>query len=176
MTIYFLRHASAGERKPDPEKDDRRALDKDGIQQCTSVGRTLAAMDIHVDVIVTSPLKRAMQTASLVANEIAYEGKLEVDNGLRPEATYAGFRELLQRFAEQEAIMVVGHNPNLSAFLGRVISRGTQPADIDLKKGGIAKVDFAQRTGTLEWYLTPKIVRSVYSAATESSRPKTSRK
>src|SRR5437763_46797 len=116
MIVYFLRHASAGSHKADPKKDEKRALDENGIQQCGLMGRTLAALDIHVDVTITSPLKRAAQTAALVANEIGYEGKLVLDSGLRPESSFDEFRKLLDRFADREAIMVVGHNPNLSEF------------------------------------------------------------
>ena len=97
-------------------------LDKDGIEQCGYMGRALAALDVQVDVMISSPLKRCTQTASLVGNEIGYEGKLQLRTRLRPEATFADFRKMLEKYASQESIMVVGHNPNLSQFLGTVIS------------------------------------------------------
>src|SRR5216683_206189 len=122
MIIYFLRHASAGEHLANPKKDEKRALDKEGIEQCGYVGRALVALEVQVDVIVSSPLKRATQTASLVGNELGYEGKLQIDTGLRPGAGIADFRKLLEKYARQEAVMVVGHNPNLSQFLGMMIS------------------------------------------------------
>jgi len=71
--------------------------------------------------------------------------------------------------------MVVGHNPNLSEFLGRVISGNGCEAEVDLKKGGLARVEMGRSSGTLQWYLTPRLVREIYVAA-ESSRPKSSRK
>src|SRR5271170_2617469 len=122
MVIYFLRHANAGERLSNPKKDEQRALDKAGIDQCGYVGRALAAMDVHVDMIISSPLKRAAQTASLVGNELSYEGKLQFEDGLRPTASFADFRKLLDKYAQHESIMVVGHNPSLSEFAGRCIS------------------------------------------------------
>src|ERR1700732_4240711 len=118
MIIYFLRHANAGEPLSNPKKDAKRALDKEGIAQCGYVGRALAALDVQVEVILSSPLKRAAQTASLVGNELSYEGKLQFEDGLRPGATFADFRKLLEKYSRLEAIMVVGHNPNLSEFLG----------------------------------------------------------
>ena len=72
--------------------------------------------------------------------------------------------------------MVVGHNPNLSEFLGRTISDAGCEAGVDLKKGAVAKVETRRNSGTLHWGLTPKIVRTLYAAATESSRLKISRK
>jgi len=176
MIIYFLRHASAGEPFANPKKDEKRALDKDGIEQCGVVGRTLTALDVQVDTIISSPLKRAAQTASLVGNELSYEGKLQLENALRPGAPYADFRRMLEKYARQESIMVVGHNPNLSEFLGRVVSEPGCEANIELKKGAVAKVDLGRNSAVLQWCITPRVLRGIYAAAAESSRPKTSRK
>jgi len=176
MILYFLRHASAGEHFVNPKKDEKRALDKEGIQQCGYVGRALTALDVQVDAIISSPLKRCTQTASLVGNELGYEGKLQIDTGLRPEAGLADFRKLLGKYARLEAIMVVGHNPNLSQFLGAMVSESGCEASLELKKGAVAKVETRRGSGTLQWFLTPKLLRVLYDTAVESSRPKTSRK
>jgi phosphohistidine phosphatase len=176
MIVYFLRHASAGEAYATPKKDEKRALDKDGIEQCGYIGRALAALQVQVDVIATSPLKRCTQTAVLVGNEVGYEGKLQMETALRPEATFADFRRLLEKYSRLEAIMVVGHNPNLSQFLGAVISDSGCEASIELKKGSVAKVDMRRTSGTLQWCVTPKVLRILYDTAVESSRPNTSRK
>jgi phosphohistidine phosphatase len=176
MIIYFLRHANAGQRLSNPHRDEKRSLDRDGIEQCGIVGRALAALDVQVDTIISSPLKRAAQTASLVGNELSYEGKLLLEDGLKPGASYSDFRRMLEKYAKQEAIMVVGHNPNLSEFLGSAISELGHEAGIELKKGAVAKVEFGRNSGVLHWCLTPKILRALYTAAAESSRPKTSRK
>jgi phosphohistidine phosphatase len=176
MILYFLRHASAGEHLATPKKDEKRALDQDGIEQCGYVGRALNALQVQVDAIISSPLKRCTQTASLVGNELGYEGKLQLDAALRPEAGLADFRKLLEKYARLEAIMVVGHNPNLSQFLGSVISDSGCEASLELKKGSVAKVEMRRSSGTLQWCLTPKVVRVLYDTAVESSRPNTSRK
>jgi phosphohistidine phosphatase len=176
MIIYFLRHASAGEPLSNPKKDEKRALDETGVEQCGYVGRALSALDVQVDVILSSPLKRAAQTASLVGNEMGHEGKLQLEDGLRPTASFADFRKMLDKYARHESIMVVGHNPTLSEFLGRSISEAGCEAAVELKKGALARVETNRNTGSLIWCLTPKILRTLYAAAAESSRPKTSRK
>jgi len=176
MILYFLRHANAGTHLPNLKKDEKRALDKEGIEQCGYIGRALAALDVQVDVIVSSPLKRCSQTAVLVGNELSYEGKLQLDAALRPEARLADFRKMLDKYARLEAVMVIGHNPNLSQFLGAVICESGCEASLELKKGAVAKVEMRRTTGTLHWCLTPKLMRTLYETAVESSRPKTSRK
>src|SRR5438093_13180424 len=106
MIIYFVRHASAGQHVPSPKKDEKRPLDADGIVQCGFVGRALAALDAQPEIIVSSPLKRATQTASLIGNELGYEGKLELEPALRPEGAFADFRRMLEKYARYEAVMV----------------------------------------------------------------------
>ena len=174
MLIYFLRHANAGQKKL--KNDDKRPLDKEGIEQSGHVGRLLSAMDVHPDLIISSPLKRALQTASLVGNELGYEEKIQVEPALRPSASFDAFRELLRHCAKLESIIVVGHNPNLSRFLSLLVSNGTSDQWTDMKKGSVARVDYSAKRSTLDWMFTPKIAKAAYSVASANSRPKSSRK
>src|SRR5882672_8505553 len=130
MIVYFLRHASAGKKMLNPKKDERRPLDEEGILQTRYVGRMLAALDLQIDHIVSSPLKRATQTASLVANELAFEKPIRTHNALRPVASHEDFLELLAHFRKSEAIIVVNHNPTMSEFLGKTISSKTGATQI----------------------------------------------
>jgi phosphohistidine phosphatase len=152
-----LSAASAGEPVSNLKKDEKRALDETGVEQCGYVGRALAALDVQVDVVISSPLKRAAQTASLVGNEMGYEGKLQLEDALRPTASFADFRKMLDKYIRHDAIMVVGHNPTLSEFLGRAISErceGDRP-----QEGAVARAEIAA-TGFADRCLTPKILRT----------------
>lgn len=176
MIIYFMRHANAGEKRADPVKDEKRPLDKDGVLQCRYIGAMLTALDVSVDQIVSSPLKRATQTASLIANDIGFDSRLQISDSLRPEATFQDFRELLTACAKYEAIMLVGHNPNLTEFVSQVVTNGGSRKSIELKKGGLARVDYSPKRSVLNWMITPKVARALYGSAHTKSRPKTSRK
>jgi phosphohistidine phosphatase len=177
VIVYFLRHASAGQHKSTPKQDEKRPLDEQGIEQSRYVGRALAAMEVQVDAIISSPLKRATQTASLVANELGHESKIELSPALRPEAEYEAFRELLNENSSKDSIMVVGHNPSISAFLSLLITGGNNDDAVDLKKGAVAKAELTgRRSSVLLWSFTPALVRAVYDSKGTSSRPKTSRK
>jgi len=175
MIIYFLRHASAGESLDDPKKDEARGLDKEGIRQCTYVGKALAALNVTVDVIATSPLKRATQTASLVGNEIGFEGKLHKEDALRPEASFTQFIDMIEKYRHHEAIMIVGHNPSETNFLARTVSPSGK-VRIDFKKGAVAKVVAQSQGAQLHWMLTPKVARTLYEISADKVRPKTKRK
>jgi phosphohistidine phosphatase len=175
MLLYFFRHASAGKTMLNPKKDERRPLDEEGILQVRYVGRLLANLDVQVDQIISSPLKRARQTASLVANELAFEGAVQIEDALRPEADFDQFQSMLSRYKKYDAVMVVGHNPSFTEFLSKSVS-GPNGARIDVKKGSVARVEMNGRSGTLDWLVTPKIARTLQTSLKSSSRPKTSRK
>lgn len=179
MILYIVRHASAGERVSNPKKDEKRPLDSDGIDQCGFIGRALAALDVQPEIIVSSPLKRAAQTASLIGNELGYEGKLQIDPAMRPEASFSDFRRMLEKYSKQEALMVVGHNPSITEFLARMISKSGSEPSIEFKKGAVARVETGRHSAILNWFLTPKMARAIQAAsaaAAEKSHPKTARK
>jgi phosphohistidine phosphatase len=173
MDIYLLRHASAGQYSPGAN-DDKRPIDKTGEQQSHDVGRALAALDPELDVIISSPLTRAMQTAEIVAGELGHKDKIIADDALRPEARYEEFEELLSRYGKKKAIMVVGHNPSMTEFLIRMLSGADAAGFIDLKKAAVAKVEKdGSQPAVLKWCLTPKIIRAIQKASASNSRLKT---
>ena len=176
MIVYFLRHASAGQKRANKQHDDKRPLDKEGIEQCRYVGRVLYALDTHVDLILSSPLKRATQTAALVGNEIAYDQKIELAPALKPGANFQEFRDLLRSLKKLEAVMVVGHNPNFDQFVSLLVTNGADDAAVDMKKGSVARVEIGPKRSVLQWMITPRVVKSVYSSTQASSLPKTSKK
>ncbi|HVT97782.1 MAG TPA: phosphohistidine phosphatase SixA [Acidobacteriaceae bacterium] len=174
MNLYILRHASAGTRRANPAVDVKRPLDKEGKQQCFLVASFLNALNVQFDRVVSSPLKRALQTASLVGTETGYDSKIEVSEALAPEASVAKFQDLVRSLMKYDNVMVVGHNPNLTVFFGSLLAPGGRMST-RLRKGAIARIDCTRLPGTLHWLVDPRILRG-YAKATKSSRPKTSRK
>ncbi len=177
MIIYFLRHANAGKKRANPKQDEKRPLDEQGIEQSRFIGRALAILDTQVDAIFSSPLKRASQTAAIIANELGFDGKIQIEKSLRPDAEYQAFRALLQKNSGLECIMVVGHNPTLTEFCSLLLTSGLQDNSVDLKKGAIARVEFnGKKSAVLQWCITPKIAKMFYARESERSLPSTARK
>jgi len=177
MNLYILRHASAGLRRPNPLLDVKRPLDKEGKKHCLQLAHVLNALNIQFDLIVSSPLKRCLQTASLVGTETGYEAQILHSTALAPTATLTDFHKLLRECSKRENLLVVGHNPNLSSFLGSLLVPASSPeAKIRLRKGSLARVVFTHGPATLQVLLDPRTVRALYATSTKSSRRKTSRK
>jgi phosphohistidine phosphatase len=175
MILFLMRHANAGTIRKNPVLDAKRGLIKEGKEQCMLMARVLAALKAPIDVIVSSPLKRALQTAQLVGTELGYDAKVEISPALGLNAGYADFQNLLAKYADCEGILAVGHNPNVFQFLGRLVT-GNGGAAIRMRKGSIVRVDMERHPPRLQWLLDPRTARAIYASVTKSSRPKTSRK
>ena len=175
MNFYILRHASAGVRRRSPLADAKRPLDKEGKEQCLLIARYLNALRVQLDLIISSPLKRALQTASLVGTEVAYDSKIQVSEAVAPAGTNAGFQALVASLAGHENVLVVGHNPNLSEFLGSLVC-SPRAASVRMRKGAIARVDCTSRPGQLVSLIDPRMLRQIYASAAKSSRRNTSKR
>jgi len=182
MNLYLMRHASAGQRRSNPVLDLKRPLDKAGKRDCLLLGNTLSGMNVSFDLIVSSPLKRSLQTAALVGTETGYEQKIVLSDAVAPTATYAQFEKLLVESSGVESLLVVGHSPNLVEFLGLLLQPSHHmhpnqpPASVRLRKGAIARLNLERGAAILQWMLDPRIVRSLYASSTTRSRRKISLK
>jgi phosphohistidine phosphatase len=175
MNLYLMRHANAGVPRESAKLDAKRGLIAEGKEQCMLMGRVLGALKVQPDVILSSPLKRALQTAQFVGNELGYEGKVEVSEALGLTATFADFQKLIDKYADRQDVMVVGHNPNLFQFLGRIIT-GNGGAGVRMRKAAVARIDMDKRPPLLQWLIDPRMARWIYASVAKSSRSKTSRK
>ena len=175
MILFLMRHANAGTVRENPALDSKRGLIKEGKEQCMLMARVLSALKAPIDVIVSSPLKRALQTAQLVGTELGYDAKVEISPALGPNAKFSDFQDLLVKYSDREGILAVGHNPNLFQFLGRLIT-GNGGASIRMRKASIARVDLSNHPPRLQMLIDPRTARGIYASVTKSSRPKTSRK
>jgi phosphohistidine phosphatase len=161
MELYFLRHGKAVDTgEPDAPDDASRYLTKDGIAELEQEAEALRRIGLKPDVILTSPLVRARQTAEIVAHALHLERRLTVTDHLRPGCTIERLRELLDEHGPPPAVMLVGHEPDFSRLVGALIGPG---AKIELKKAGLAVVqlDGSVRPGaaTLLRLLPPKVLR-----------------
>lgn len=175
MNLYLMRHANAGVPRESSKLDAKRGLIAEGKEQCMIMGRMLGALKVQPEVIVSSPLKRALQTAQFVGNELGYESKVEVSSALDFNATYADFQKLLEKYADRQDVLVVGHNPNLFQFVGRLIT-GNGGAGVRMRKGSVARIDMDKHPPLLQWLIDPRMARWIYASVAKSSRSKTSRK
>jgi phosphohistidine phosphatase len=181
-----MRHADAGVPRENPILDAKRALVKEGKQQCMLMAGMLSGLNAQIDVIVSSPLKRARQSAQFVATEIGFEAPILTSSALAPDGDFPALQQLISQHSGREGVLLVGHNPNLHQLIAKLISANGNGShgpnhlpgggSIRLRKGAIARIDLAKRPAQLQWLVDPRLARVIYASVTKSSRPKTSRK
>lgn len=169
MILYLMRHANAGAVRENPLLDAKRGLIKEGKEQCMLMARVLNALKAPIDGIISSPLKRALQTAQLVGTELGYEAKIEISPALGLNGTYPDFQNMLAKYTDREGILVVGHNPSIFQFLGRLIT-GNGGAAIRMRKASIARVDMSHHPPRLQLLIDPRTARGIYASMAKGSR------
>ncbi len=157
MKLYFLRHGLAWDREEWKGTDDQRPLTDEGKKRMEHTAATLAGLDLDLKVILTSPLVRAHQTASIVASALRLKDKLVVDGRLGPGFGKDSLAAILKDHAASEELMLVGHEPGMSETVSALIGGGR----IVCKKGGVACVslaDFPSLKGNLVWLIPPRVL------------------
>jgi len=165
MDLFALRHGEAD--KSSDSGDFGRLLTVDGTADVRHLAEWLKDFGVNFDVIITSPLKRARQTASIVAKTLNVENKLLEWDELRPESEGKVLYNKLSsgQFQKESTVLIVGHEPYLSTLISEVISLTDETSSrIVLKKAGLAKMKITSYSsqiihGELEWLLTPQLMK-----------------
>ena len=159
MKLYFLRHGLAWDRTEWKGSDDDRPLTDKGKERMERGAAAMADLGLELDAIVTSPLTRAHQTASIVAAALNTKDKLVVDNRLGTGFGKESVAAVLRDYADSECLMLVGHEPGMSEAISALIGGGR----IVCKKGGLACVELAEPSsmkGNLLWLIPPRVLAS----------------
>jgi phosphohistidine phosphatase len=145
---------------PGFKTDAARPLTPKGKRQLRQIATALQNLGLDFNLILSSPFLRARQTAEIIARSRKRKNRVAFSDELAPGGNP---KALIQQLNElkpvPENVLLVGHEPYLSELIGLLISGGTT-TDIELKKGGLGKLEAAPlrfgRCATLAWLLTPK--------------------
>ena len=153
MRLYFLRHGIADWPEWDPAHDHERPLTKEGVKKMKQQAKALADLGVKFDAVLSSPYTRAYQTADIVAGKLGLDVKTEPL--LAPSFTADKLADIVASYGADQALLLVGHEPNLSTVIAEIIGGGR----VQMKKGTLARVDVnSELQGELVWLLQPKIL------------------
>ncbi|MBI5060076.1 phosphohistidine phosphatase SixA [candidate division KSB1 bacterium] len=165
MEVYLLRHAIAADRGTPGLVDDDRPLTADGIDKMKKAARGIAELAKGFDLVLTSPLIRAQETARIAAEATSSSERIGVAKELLPTATTREMYSLLMTHRALERILLVGHEPNLSRFATHLL--GGTSSVIEFRKGSLCRIDLTPSTpresGVLIYLLPPRALRALGS-------------
>ncbi|MDD1697084.1 MAG: phosphohistidine phosphatase SixA [Methanoregula sp.] len=163
MDLFILRHGKA-EKSSDVTPDSARALTREGKEEVKKVALWMKVNNIRFDAIATSPLKRACETAKIVAAVLDQKDRLTVWEELAPGGDPDTICYHASEYNENATVLIIGHEPGLSMLISKIIG-DTGDASITLSKAGLAKIQnysfTRQPSGDLRWLLTPKHMRLI---------------
>jgi phosphohistidine phosphatase len=158
MEIYILRHGMA-EEAHGGMRDADRALTEEGKKKLQSVLRRAHAVDVEPAVILTSPYRRARETAEVAVEALRGEATLVETSTLIPDSLPEAVWEEIRTHKSEARVMIVGHEPLLSSVYAYLL--GAASVQIDVKKGSLGRVDVnrfsGQPRGVLRWLIYPKL-------------------
>ena len=137
MKLIFIRHAAAIDRDAGVT-DERRYLTPEGRDSFRKTARTMRNQGIAPDLILTSPLLRAVQTADILAERLKYEGPLVATDELEPGFDLPGLERLLVKHGDAGEVCFVGHEPDLSDLVVRLLDL---PRGFRFRKGSALRLD-----------------------------------
>jgi phosphohistidine phosphatase len=159
MRLIIIRHAVAVPRGTPGIPDEERPLTPEGEARFREAARGLAALVDRPDALLTSPWRRAKQTAAIAA---AAWGRVEPsETPALAGGSFEAQAAVLDRLPRDSTVAVVGHEPHLSELLARLLG-SREDERLAFKKGGAALVDVPGRLaegGQLVWFLPPKVLR-----------------
>ena len=161
----MIRHAIAEPLgTADQFSDENRSLTEEGRDRMRDVVKGLKKLGVQLDLILTSPLVRAVQTAEIVAHSLGMNKKeIRQTTALSPGATVEQLFAEIKNGKGVESIAVVGHQPDLGHLISKIVQSDAGVLSIQLKKGGICCINISETVPTLRgdliWFLTPKQLR-----------------
>ena len=158
MQIYLLRHGLAEEGKPDGRDPDRQ-LTSEGKKKLREVLRHARAAGMNPQLILSSPYKRAIQTAEVAAAALGYKDEILRTKVLQPASDPREVWEEIRIHKDAKELLLVGHEPLFGIVSGFLL--GAPNLQLDFKKGCLVRIDVhtasAQPRGVLKFMMTPKL-------------------
>jgi phosphohistidine phosphatase len=167
MLLYLLRHGIAVEPgTPGFENDADRPLIPKGRKQLRKVAATMLEMDLGIELILSSPLVRARQTAEVIAGVLGLKKRLTLSNALAVGGDPMGLIRQMSRLKPvPKGVLLVGHEPGMSQLMSLLLTGETHLMEVEFKKAGLCKLEIMElkdgRCAKLVWLLTPKLMKTM---------------
>jgi phosphohistidine phosphatase len=166
-TLYLVRHGIAA-LPAAGTPDSERALTAAGTRKMMRAAVGLKRLGIVPDVVLSSPLRRAQETAALLARTLAPDLAVEVYEPLAPGTAPADLLRGLRPYRTTAHLVLVGHQPDLGELGSHLLTGSASLAPLPFKKGAVAAIEVAslppRAGGALQWFVTPKQLRAIGQA------------
>jgi len=164
MDCIFLRHGIAVEREEWEGQDADRPLTRLGIKRVAQVAAGMSRLDVQPTHVLSSPLKRAVETAMIAHSSLRVRSAVQIVDALLPDAPSSQLLSILHDLPPESCVLCIGHEPQLG-MTASVLLSGRATTSFPLKKAGACLIDLQAPAkpghGRLRWWLTPGQLRAI---------------
>ena len=163
MHIYLFRHGDAVELSHEIAEDSFRYLTHQGREKTIDVAKKLKKLHSKFDLILTSPLVRAVQTAELTARFLKFKGQIITAIELMGGHPFHQFQHLIKNNCHHKSIACFGHAPDVNTFALRLLNKDIKELKINFKKSSVCKIEYDadKEQGKFEWFLNAETMKVV---------------
>ncbi len=156
VELYFLRHGIAEDHSA-TGRDADRCLTEEGREKLRKVLKRAASAGVQPSLIVSSPYKRALETAEIAASQLVYKGEILRVGSLTPDSSPPALWSAIRDHLDQPSILLAGHEPLFSATVAWLL--GSTRSMVEFRKGALVRIDIpgSSPQGVLQWMITAKI-------------------
>lgn len=158
MELYLLRHGIAEDHSATGRDQDRR-LTEEGREKLSRVLKRAASAGVEPSLIISSPYKRAIETAEIAASELHYKGKVLRVGSLTPDSSPPSVWSEIREHRDEPSILLTGHEPLFSSTVAWLL--GSTRQMVDFRKAALVRIDIQvvgpAPQGVLQWMLTAKL-------------------
>lgn len=166
MQLYLVRHGDAVDgRVAGVDRDDDRWLTDEGREETRWGAEILQKLGVEPDLIMSSPLVRARQTAEIIADVIGKSDEIVISDHLVHGGAFQGILQDIQAQGSPKRVILTGHMPSIGELIGW-LTWNDRLCAVRMRTAGIARVDLpddriAPGWGDLRWLLPPKAARKL---------------
>ncbi len=157
MDLYLIRHGKAVEFDREIVEEGYRYLSPEGRSLSYDVAHKLKELKAGFDLIITSPLVRAVQTAEIFASVLNYKGEMKTAIELIGGISFNRFLHLIKKNSHYKSIAFFGHSPDVNHFSVNLIKHHSIPElKINFKNCSVCKIhyDLKNEEGKFSWFLS----------------------
>jgi phosphohistidine phosphatase len=165
MNIHLLRHGIAAPLAEENDfRDEKRRLTPEGELKLRRAAQGLKLLQVSFDLVVSSPLIRAKETAEIIAEVLKYKPAIDIWDELEPEGPPESVCSRLRSHSEKGSLLLVGHQPSIGVLASYLLT-GNSSRSLPFKKGSIFSLEITDLPpvgiGNLNWMLSSRMLRQI---------------
>jgi phosphohistidine phosphatase len=155
IKLFIIRHGVAADLDHEIADESYRYLTVHGRNHCKIIADKLRELKVSPDIIISSPLVRAVQTAEIFASVLGYKNEIKTAIELIGGSPFSRFLSLIRRNSHYGNIALVGHAPDVNEYSHNLVKESSPAVKFNFKNSSVCRIDYdiQKESGKFIWFL-----------------------